>query len=166
MQKYAWLGRVSVMGSLLLLSTLISGFWLQELERISSFELSNYGCIWKDFWTWCSGRTWRERVGREAGGGIGMGKTCEPKAFSCQCMTKFTTKKKKKKKPNKNVLFCIAVEPINIAVSFRRTAKGLNHAYMQWYVAAWMGGEFGVEWGVFLIKEMIEKFSGECLDVH
>ena len=44
--------------------------------------------------TCCSGRTWRERVGREVGGGIGMGKTCEPKAFSFQCMTKFTTKKK------------------------------------------------------------------------
>ena len=44
--------------------------------------------------TWCSGRTWRERVWREVGGGIGMGKTCEPKAFSFQCMTKFTTKKK------------------------------------------------------------------------
>ena len=37
-------------------------------------------------------------MGREVGGGIGMGKTCEPKAFSFQCMTKFTTKKKKKKK--------------------------------------------------------------------
>ena len=35
-------------------------------------------------------------MGREVGGGIGMGKTCEPKAFSFQCMTKFTTKKKKK----------------------------------------------------------------------
>ena len=46
--------------------------------------------------TWCSGRTWRERVGREVGGGIGMGKTCEPKAFSFQCMTEFTTKKKRK----------------------------------------------------------------------
>ena len=34
-------------------------------------------------------------MGREVGGGIGMGKTCEPKAFSFQCMTKFTTKKKK-----------------------------------------------------------------------
>ena len=33
-------------------------------------------------------------MGREVGGGIGMGKTCEPKAFSFQCMTKFTTKKK------------------------------------------------------------------------
>ena len=28
---------------------------------------------------------------REVGGGIGMGKTCEPEAFSFQCMTKFTT---------------------------------------------------------------------------
>ena len=27
-----------------------------------------------------------------------MGKTCEPKAFSFQCMTKFTTNKKKKRK--------------------------------------------------------------------
>ena len=31
-------------------------------------------------------------------GGIGMGKTCEPKAFSFQCMTKFSTNKKKKRK--------------------------------------------------------------------
>ena len=37
-------------------------------------------------------------MGREVGAGIGMGKTCEPKAFSFQCMTKFTTNKKKKKK--------------------------------------------------------------------
>ena len=37
--------------------------------------------------TWCSGKTWRERVGREVGGGIGMGKRCKKKE-----------KKKKKKK--------------------------------------------------------------------
>ena len=43
-------------------------------------------------------------MGREVGGGIGMGKTCEPKAFSFQCIKKFTTKKKKKlgKKKNKD----------------------------------------------------------------
>ena len=46
--------------------------------------------------TWCSGNTWRERVEREVGGGIGMGNTCKPMAVSFQCMTKFTTKKKKK----------------------------------------------------------------------
>ena len=34
-------------------------------------------------------------MGREMGGGIGMGKTCEPKAFSFQCMTELTTKKKR-----------------------------------------------------------------------
>ena len=48
--------------------------------------------------TWCSGRTWRERVEREVGGGIGMGKTFKLKDVSFQCMTKFTTKIKKKKK--------------------------------------------------------------------
>ena len=51
--------------------------------------------------TWYSGKTWREWVGREVGGGIGMGKTCEPKAFSFQCMTKFTTNKKRKKEEKK-----------------------------------------------------------------
>ena len=40
-------------------------------------------------------------MGREVGGGIGMGKTCEPKAFSFQCMTKFTTNKKNKLKKKK-----------------------------------------------------------------
>ena len=40
-----------------------------------------------------------EGVGGEGGRrGIGMGKTCEPKGFSFQCMTKFTTNKKKEKK--------------------------------------------------------------------
>ena len=32
--------------------------------------------------TWCSGKTWRERVEREVGGGIGMGKTCKLKDVS------------------------------------------------------------------------------------
>ena len=48
-----------------------------------------------------------ERVGREVGGGIGMGKTCEPKAFSFQCMTKFTTNKKKKEKPSQELIISI-----------------------------------------------------------
>ena len=46
-------------------------------------------------------KTGNKRVGRGVGGGIGMGKTCEPKAFSFQCMTKFTTNKKKKKEKKK-----------------------------------------------------------------
>ena len=39
---------------------------------------------------WCTGKTQRDRVEREVGGGIGMGNTCISKADSCQCMTKST----------------------------------------------------------------------------
>ena len=45
--------------------------------------------------TWCTGKTQRERVEREVGGGIRMGNTCKLMAFSFQCMTKSTTNKKK-----------------------------------------------------------------------
>ena len=41
--------------------------------------------------TWCTGKTQRDRVEREVGGGIGMGNTCNSMADSCQCMTKTTT---------------------------------------------------------------------------
>ena len=40
---------------------------------------------------WCAGKTQRDRVEREVGGGIGMGNTCKSKADSYQCMTKTTT---------------------------------------------------------------------------
>ena len=40
---------------------------------------------------WCTGKTLRNRVEREVGGGIGMGNTCKSMADSCQCMTKTTT---------------------------------------------------------------------------
>ena len=40
---------------------------------------------------WCTGKTQRDRVEREAGGGIGMGNTCKSMAESCQCMAKTTT---------------------------------------------------------------------------
>ena len=40
---------------------------------------------------WCTGKTQRDRVEREVGGGIRMGNTCKTMADSCQCMTKFTT---------------------------------------------------------------------------
>ena len=42
-------------------------------------------------WAWCIGKTQRDRVEREVGGGIGMGNTCKSMADSCQCMTKPTT---------------------------------------------------------------------------
>ena len=47
--------------------------------------------------TWCTGKTQRDRVEREVGGGIVMGNTCISMADSCQCMTEITTIKKKKK---------------------------------------------------------------------
>ena len=40
---------------------------------------------------WCTGKTQRNRVEREVGGGIRMGNTCISMADSCQCMTKTTT---------------------------------------------------------------------------
>ena len=42
-------------------------------------------------WAWCTGKTQRDRVEREVGGGIGMGNTCRSMVDSCQCMTKTTT---------------------------------------------------------------------------
>ena len=40
---------------------------------------------------WCTGKTQRDQVEREAGGGIGMGNTCKSMADSCHPMTKTTT---------------------------------------------------------------------------
>ena len=40
---------------------------------------------------WCAGKTQRDGMEREAGGGIGMGNMCKSMADSCQCMTKTTT---------------------------------------------------------------------------
>ena len=39
----------------------------------------------------CTGKTQRDGMGREVGGGIGMGNTCKSMAASCQCMAKTTT---------------------------------------------------------------------------
>ena len=40
---------------------------------------------------WCTGKTQRDRVEREVGGGIRMENTCKSMADSCQCMAKTTT---------------------------------------------------------------------------
>ena len=40
---------------------------------------------------WCTGKTLRDLVEREVGGGIGMGNTCKSMADSCQCMAKPAT---------------------------------------------------------------------------
>ena len=39
---------------------------------------------------WCTGKTQRDGMEREVGGGIGMGNTCKSMADSCQCMRKPT----------------------------------------------------------------------------
>ena len=60
---------------------------------------------------WRTGKTQRDQVEREVGGGIGMGSTCKSMADSCQCMTKTTTIKKKcfliKKKKNTQWIHCL-----------------------------------------------------------
>ena len=40
---------------------------------------------------WCTGKTQRNVMGREVGGGIKMGNTCKSMADSGQCMAKTTT---------------------------------------------------------------------------
>ena len=40
---------------------------------------------------WCTGKTQRDGMRREARGGIGMGNTCKSMADSCQCMAKTNT---------------------------------------------------------------------------
>ena len=78
-------------------------FWtLWEKARVGCFERT--ACIlskvkqitrpgWMhetSAWAWCTGKTQRNRVEREVGGGTGMGNTCNSMADSCQCMTKRT----------------------------------------------------------------------------
>ena len=41
--------------------------------------------------TWCTGKTQRDWVEREVGGGIGLGNTCISMADLCQCVTNTTT---------------------------------------------------------------------------
>ena len=40
---------------------------------------------------WCTGKTQRDGMEREAGGGMGMGNTCKFMADSYQCIAKNTT---------------------------------------------------------------------------
>ena len=40
---------------------------------------------------WCTGKTQRDGMGRDVGGGIGLGNTCKSMADACQCVAKTTT---------------------------------------------------------------------------
>ena len=73
------------------------GGMLQE-NRIKTCILSRVKQITSPGWmhetsarTWCTGKTKKDWVEREKGGGIGMWNTCISMADSCQCMTKTTT---------------------------------------------------------------------------
>ena len=81
-------------------------FWtLWEKARVGCFERTASKHVCYQGWNiaspgwmhetsalaWCARKTQRDRVEREVGGGIGMGKTCKSMADSCQCMTKTTT---------------------------------------------------------------------------
>ena len=55
-------------------------------------HITSPGCIHETgVQAWCTGKTQRDWVEREMGGGIGMGNACKSMADSCQCMTKPTT---------------------------------------------------------------------------
>ena len=59
------------------------------LSRVK--QITSPGCMHEtSARAWCSGKTQRDRVEREVGGGIRMGNTCNSIADSCQCMTKTT----------------------------------------------------------------------------
>ena len=67
-------------------------------NRIETCVLSSLKQIARPGWMhetsaqgWCTGKTQRDGMGREAGGGIRMGSTCKSMADSCQCMAKTTT---------------------------------------------------------------------------
>ena len=45
-------------------------------------------CRMLDAWGWCTGKTQRKGMGREEGGGFGMGNAGVPVADSFQCLAK------------------------------------------------------------------------------
>ena len=60
------------------------------LSRVK--QITSPGCMHEtSARTRCTGKTQRDWVEREVGGGIGMGNTCKSVADSSQCMTKTTT---------------------------------------------------------------------------
>ena len=74
------------------------GGMFRENSIETSISISRVKQITSPGWThetsaqgWCTGKTQRDAMGREAGGEIGMGNTCKSMADACQCMAKPTT---------------------------------------------------------------------------
>ena len=68
--------------------------WLRKLKQGLCINLERWDARWMHETSargWCTGKTQRDGMGREVGGGIGMGNTCKSMSDSCQCMTKPTT---------------------------------------------------------------------------
>ena len=72
--------------------------WDVLRESIETSKLSRVKQITSPGWMhetsaqgWCTGKTQRDRLEREAGEGIGMENTCKSMADSCQWMAKTTT---------------------------------------------------------------------------
>ena len=72
--------------------------WDDLREHIESCILSSVKQITSPGWMhetiargWCTGMTQRNGMGKEVGGGIRMGNTCNYMADSCQCMARTTT---------------------------------------------------------------------------
>ena len=52
-------------------------------KRVASpGSMHDAGCTMLDAWGWCTGTAQRDGMGREEGGGFGMGNTCIPVADS------------------------------------------------------------------------------------
>ena len=64
-----------------------------ETSILSSVkQIASPGCMHEtSAQGWCTGKTQKDGMGREVGGGIGIGNTCKSMADSCQCMAKTTT---------------------------------------------------------------------------
>ena len=78
-----------------LLCLIRSHLWLTALKHVY-YQVWNrspvqVGCMRQVLRGWCTGKTQRDRMGREVGGGFGMGNTWKSMADSCQCMEKITT---------------------------------------------------------------------------
>ena len=61
---------------------------MYNIEKSLKLKKSQYH---QGYYHKSTGKTQRNRVEREVGGGIGMGNPCKSMADSCQCMTKPTT---------------------------------------------------------------------------
>ena len=93
----------SISSSVVPFSSCLQSFWASGSFPMSQFFISGgqsigVSQITSPGWMhetgaqgWCTGKTQRDGMEREAGGGIGMGNTCKSMADLCQCMAKITT---------------------------------------------------------------------------